>query len=489
MPDVSPPTIPPGRQVFCSRTLNLRSIDAIGYDMDYTLVHYRIGAWERSAYEHVRDLLVEQGWPVAGLEFDRELIVRGLILDIELGNIVKANRFGYVTRAFHGTGPLAFEDQRAAYRHTAVDLGERRYVFLNTLFSLSEGCLYAQLVDLLDAGMLPDVQGYADLYWRVRRTLDHAHVEGTLKARIIADPGRYVEPDPDAPLALLDQREAGKRLMVVTNAEWTYTAAIMAWAFDPHLPPGVTWSDLFELVIVGARKPDFFTSSMPMFQIVDPSGLLRPLAGPIPGPGCYLGGDANLVEDYLGLFGDRILFVGDHIWADVRLSKSVLRWRTALILRELEEELAALEAFRPNEARLASMMAHKERLEARQCAARLAVQRRERGYGPGLAPGASEPGAEVHQLRTELEALDVEIAPLAKATTQVANPNWGPLLRAGNDKSHLARQLERSADIYTSRVSNFLFATPFAYLRARRGSMPHDLATPPDPAGAGTDGT
>ncbi len=122
--------------------------------MDYTLVHYRIGAWERSAYEHVRDLLVEQGWPVAELEFDRELIVRGLILDIELGNIVKANRFGYVTRAFHGTGPLAFEDQRAAYRHTAVDLGEHRYVFLNTLFSLSEGCLYAQLVDLLDAGMI-----------------------------------------------------------------------------------------------------------------------------------------------------------------------------------------------------------------------------------------------------------------------------------------------------------------------------------------------
>jgi hypothetical protein len=48
------------------------------------------------------------------------------------------------------------------------------------------------------------------------------------------------------------------------------------------------------------------------------------------------------------------------------------------------------------------------------------------------------------------------------------------LLRSGNDKSHLARQIERSADVYTSRVSNFLYATPFAYLRSRRGSMPHD---------------
>ena len=43
-------------------------------------------------------------------------------------------------------------------------------------------------------------------------------------------------------------------------------------------------------------------------------------------------------------------------------------------------------------------------------------------------------------------------------------------MHAGNDASHLARQLESYADIYTSRVSNFLFQTPFAYLRARRGT-------------------
>ena len=47
-------------------------------------------------------------------------------------------------------------------------------------------------------------------------------------------------------------------------------------------------------------------------------------------------------------------------------------------------------------------------------------------------------------------------------------------MRAGNDKSHLARQVERYADIYTSRVSNFLYQTPFVYLRSPRGSLPHD---------------
>ena len=39
------------------------------------------------------------------------------------------------------------------YQHVInaiIDLAERRWVFLNTLFSLSEACLYAQVVDLLD---------------------------------------------------------------------------------------------------------------------------------------------------------------------------------------------------------------------------------------------------------------------------------------------------------------------------------------------------
>ena len=77
-------------------------------------------------------------------------------------------------------------------------------------------------------------------------------------------------------------------------------------------------------------------------------------------------------------------------------------------------------------------------------------------------------------LRSELAALDERIAPLARSAGELFNLRWGPLLRAGNDKSHLAWQLERSADVYTSRVANFLAFTPFAYLRSSRGSLPHD---------------
>ncbi|HPC83650.1 MAG TPA: HAD-IG family 5'-nucleotidase [Thermoanaerobaculaceae bacterium] len=469
-------TYPPmERRIFCNRTLNLRGVKAVGYDMDYTVVHYRVEPWERRAYEQVKLKLSELGWPVRDLCFDPELVTRGLIIDTERGNLVKANRFGYVTRAAHGTAMLDFEVQRRVYGRTLVELADPRYVFLNTLFSLSEACMYAQLVDRLDEGRLPAALGYADLYRQVRRSIDEAHMEGELKAEIVANPEVYVERDPETVLALLDQRESGKKLLLITNSDWAYTSRIMSYAFDPFLPPGTTWRTLFELVIVSARKPDFFSQRMPLFEVVTEDGLLRPI-NTLRRPGVYVGGDATDVEQYLGVSGEEILYVGDHIFVDVHISKSVMRWRTALVLRELEDELRAIERFRDEQARLAAMMEEKVRLEFRFSQARVQLQRLLNGYGPQPEAAVEELRAVMAELRGRLVALDEQIAPLARLATEVSNPRWGLLMRAGNDKSHLARQVERYADIYTSRVSNFLFETPFVYLRAPRGSLPHDDA-------------
>lgn len=49
-----------------------------------------------------------------------------------------------------------------------------------------------------------------------------------------------------------------------------------------------------------------------------------------------------MVENSLGIHGDEILYVGDHIYTDVSQSKVHLRWRTALICRELEDEVSTI---------------------------------------------------------------------------------------------------------------------------------------------------
>jgi HAD superfamily 5'-nucleotidase-like hydrolase len=479
---ISLPALPKGRGVFCNRTLNLRAIRAIGYDMDYTLVDYDVDAWERRVYEGVRDGLVAKGWPIGHLRFEKDAVIRGLIIDTEKGNLIKANRFGFVKRAVHGTKALEFEEQRAAYARTIVDLSESRWVFLNTLFSLSEACIYGQLVELLDARALPvGVMGYRELYGLVRSATDAIHQEGTLKREIMADPEKYVVVDPELPLTLLDQRGAGKKLMLITNSEWGYTSAMMTYAFDRFLPEGKTWRDVFDVVVVGARKPEFFTQRTPFFEVVSQDGLLRPCTGPIRPGVAYLGGSANQVEQALGLSGDEILYVGDHMFGDVHVSKSALRWRTGLVLRELESEVEAIVSFQAQEAELAAMMEEKERLENEFSQLRIALQRKQAGYGPVAEGTEAAWHASMQSTRARLVELDAQIAPLARTAAALGNAQWGLLTRAGNDKSHLARQVERYADVYTSRVSNFLHATPFVYLRSPRGSLPHDPSTPGGP--------
>ena len=470
------------RGLFCNRTLNLRGIRAIGYDMDYTLIHYHMREWEQRAYSFIKEGLLAKGWPVEDLSFDPSLVIRGLVIDVEHGNVVKANRFGYVKRAFHGTEPLGFERQRDVYQRTLVDLSDDRWHFLNTLFSISSACMYMQLVELLDADALEGSMGYADLFEAVQRTLDEAHMEGRLKEKIVEHPERFVNLDPEMPLTLLDQKRAGKKVLLITNSEWDYARPMLEYAFDDFLPDGMTWRDLFDLSIVGARKPDFFSVRMPAFRVESEDGLLREHKnGPLEEGNVYVGANAPLVEESLGLRGEEILYVGDHLFVDVNVSKQVLRWRTALVVRELEAEIEAFQAFAEKQDRLTRLMAKKERLEAEFSAKRLQRQRRTEGYGGTDDADAATLEDDMQEIRTQLTALDERIAPLAKASSRLVNDNWGPLMRTGKDKSLFARQVERYADVYTGRVSNFLHHTPFTYLRSHRGSLPHDEAAERDP--------
>ena len=120
--------------------------------------------------------------------------------------------------------------------------------------------------------------------------------------KILADPERFVEPDPDVPRTLLDQKAAGKRLMLITNSDWNYARRIMEYAFDPYLDDAMSWRDLFDTVVVSAGKPGFFFDDHTLYHVVDEElSLLTPHAGLAePGAG-YFGGCARRVEDSLGL--------------------------------------------------------------------------------------------------------------------------------------------------------------------------------------------
>ena len=462
------------RGVFANRTLNLRSVPVIGYDMDYTLIHYNSAEWESVAFDYAKVALKQKGFPVDGFVFDPSKFTVGLVFDLELGSLLKATRFGRVVRAQHGNELLSFEQQRQTYSSTIVELSSPRFRFMNTLFELSRASLFTQLVHVHDRQPLLGINSYGDLYNVVDSALEAAHNGGSLKAEIVADKERFIDLDRDVVATLKDQRLAGKKLVLITNSDWAYTSEMMPYCFDRFIEGNETWRSLFDLVIVSANKPRFFIESDPIYRVVDEDeSLLLPHVGPLEPGHVYFGGNARLVEERFDLAGEEALYVGDHLFGDVHVSKDVLSWRTALIARELESEIADAIDFAPDQARLEAMMADKIEVDRSQAQLRLAR----------AAGGGRDVQVAYSKVTTEATKLDEQIAPLARAAGELGNPIWGPLMRAGNDKSLFARQVERYADVYASRVSNFRAETPYAYLRAARGSLPHDLAQYTDAGG------
>lgn len=53
-----------GKQIFCNRSLNMRSILAVGFDMDYTLAQYKPETFESLAYNGtIKKLVFDLGYP------------------------------------------------------------------------------------------------------------------------------------------------------------------------------------------------------------------------------------------------------------------------------------------------------------------------------------------------------------------------------------------------------------------------------------------
>ncbi|KZV38261.1 5'-nucleotidase domain-containing protein 4, partial [Dorcoceras hygrometricum] len=130
-------------------------------------------------------------------------------------------------------------------------LSSVKEIYSVLVYSTDASSVWADLrmVDRLDEGAIGADIGpldYKGLYKAVEKALFRAHVEGQLKNEIMSKPELFVEPDPELPLALLDQKEAGKRLLL-TNSDYHYTDKMMQHSFNIFLPNDINGRDLFDM--------------------------------------------------------------------------------------------------------------------------------------------------------------------------------------------------------------------------------------------------
>lgn len=464
------------RDIFVNRNLHLGRVQWIGFDLDYTLACYDKDAIEETAFEETVTKLVEdKGYPrqILDLKYTPDRVIRGLVVDKERGNILKLDRFAYVKLAHHGLKPLPRAQRKQLYSLRKLGgYGSPKLMALDTLFAMPEACLFAELVELRDQSPSIFPPTYAQIHNDIREMIDKAHRDGTLKRRIREDMDRFFNEDSDLPWTLDALRQSGKKLFLLTNSYWDYSDAVLTHLLDHRLPNHDRWVSYFDSIIVGARKPTFFTGDAPFLSVDPRTGLLSNVdADDLRLGQVYQGGNARTLQSLLDAPGEQVLYFGDHIYGDILRSKKSSGWRTGLVIEELEPEVETLAAESQRMREMEEVDRARRDLEEQRDALQL-----------GRARGQVDT-ADAADIDQKIEALQKHSAHLYRAIQRAFNTHWGELFRAGKDVSLFGHQVADYACIYTSRVSNFLNYPADKYFRAHRGRTPHD-----PPPGDSSDG-
>jgi HAD superfamily 5'-nucleotidase-like hydrolase len=452
--------------IYVNRTLNMKYISAIGFDMDYTVVRYHSKNFEEMVYrEIIRKLIEEKKYPglIAQLKFEFTRSIRGLVLDRKNGNIIKLSRYGRVKAAFHGTHELDFKTSQKFYKGLSVDVKDENYSVVDTNFSVAYASLFSQLVDLKDERNDLSFPSYEVMESDILDALDMSHRDGTLKGEVRKNIQHFIIQDPEIVVTLERLKKYGKRLLIITNSDFSYSKLLLDYTINPFLKNHNHWNELFEVVITGSSKPAFFFENRSFLRVDPTTATMTNHDGPIV-PGVYQGGSAKHLQRSLGLHGDQILYLGDHIYGDILTLKKSIGWRTALVIEEIEEEVASIQKTKKVSNEIEGFMDKKTELE---------IQINNL-YAKEHETSEKIDKSLMSQWIQEIESIDQKLTELIRTYNSHFNPYWGEVMRAGYEKSYLAEQVDRYACIYMSRISDLNQFSPRTYFRPERTPMAHE---------------
>lgn len=456
----------PGK-VFVNRTLNLKKIRYIGVDMDHTLIRYNSENFERLSHTTMIEKLIKgKSYPetLRRLVFDYNFAVRGLVIDRKMGNLLKLNRYTAIRASYHGLKPLDFKTHQKLYKSTYIDLSNSDYLAVDTSFSISLANLIAQIVELKDTDLANKYPEYAQIADDVLDALDEAHRDGSLKEVVKKNLDQFIIKDPELVAGLEKFRRHGKKIFVLTNSDFHYTKLLLDYAITPFLKEHKSWIDLFEFVITFASKPKFFYDDPKYLRVNPVDGTMSNVEGKLT-PGIYQGGGAKKFTKDLDLQGDDILYIGDHIYGDILRLKKDCNWRTAMVIEELDEEIENNKKAEPYNQEIESLMRKKEPFED-ELTELMTKKIEKRG-------DVSE--SQIETLQKTISEIDGQISQLIKKQQALYNANWGQLMRAGNEESYFAYQLDRYACVYMKKLLDLLDLSPRTYFRAPRRPLSHEI--------------
>lgn len=282
-----------------SDTFRISDYDIVGFDLDNTLVRYKITAMVQLQYEALASHLVTHGGYsgdvlLRPLDEQLDFLQRGLIVDLRRGNLLKVAADGYIRRAAHGTRVMDDASIASVYgaaRKWAPVVGYTEDLLstwngpcadeMRTLldyFDLPVSVLFGRCVDAIDArrrekqaladggeelaaytyDILPGiVDGMNLLYGRHHFQSGASPFFNALKQQ----PDDYIHVTSAKLIAFLRQLRETKTTFLLTGSHIDFADFTATYAL------GADWRDLFDVVVSFAKKPGFFTQKRPFLRL------------------------------------------------------------------------------------------------------------------------------------------------------------------------------------------------------------------------------
>uniref|UniRef100_A0A6V7M5V7 5'-nucleotidase domain-containing protein 1 n=1 Tax=Bracon brevicornis TaxID=1563983 RepID=A0A6V7M5V7_9HYME len=364
--------------------IRIEDYDCIGFDLDHTLLRYNITNLVRMEYECLSEFLVKQrGYdpeylykPLTGDAID--FMQKGLILDLDKGNILKISADGTILLASHGTKMLTTRQIEETYTNNGqwealklltndpvavwngpVSLKLRA---LLDYFDMPFALVFARAVDALDAknsiphyDIWPDICAAAvDMYDRGQFKKDAGNFFPQLKK----NPEKYLHKCSQNTinwLKLLRNKKNNRKLTFLitgSNADFTNFTATYAMGSD--------WKSLFDVIVCFAKKPGFFTESRPFWSVsgethqeVEKISDTKIVQG-----GMYSQGNWNGLKEFLSRTcnnpSPKCLYIGDNLIQDIYVPSKFCGLDTVVINEEYHAEILSPLDLHPDRAYLVS---------------------------------------------------------------------------------------------------------------------------------------
>uniref|UniRef100_A0A8C2F6G7 5'-nucleotidase domain-containing protein 1 n=1 Tax=Cyprinus carpio TaxID=7962 RepID=A0A8C2F6G7_CYPCA len=277
---------------------------------------------------------------------------KGLVVDLEEGNLVKLAEDGTVLRATHGSKNLSTDDiikhygPKREWKHfNSLNTSYTRsakYYFYDNYFDLPGALLCARVVDMLNKR---GAEITSDVWKDIVAAIDHNYNTSAFRntgiyfPSVKCCPGRYLQPCSDAVKRWLrSMKNSGKILLLITSSHSDYCRLVCE-----HIL-GMDFEELFDIIITNALKPGFF-SLFPQQRafrtlvndVEDSEGLPS-----LEKPGWYSQGNwphlHKLLKTMTNKSEPKVVYFGDSMRSDMFPAYSFGKWETVMIVEEMEGE-------------------------------------------------------------------------------------------------------------------------------------------------------